>query len=94
MSLSLPLAGADGQAGGIGCQFTKSERRRRCWRALDCIGRLELVVKYSLFGIAAFIAVAACMAGDGPSLMICVVHGFGWEIGREVVHGVVHHVLR
>jgi hypothetical protein len=55
---------------------------------------LELVVKYSLLGIAAFIVVAACMAGDGPSLMRSIAHGFGWEIGREVVHGVVHHVLR
>ncbi len=61
---------------------------------LDCIGRVEMAVKYSLLGIAAFIVVAACMAGDGPSLMRSIVHGFGWEIGREVVHGVVHHVLR
>ena len=60
---------------------------------LDCMGRLEMAVKHSLLGIAAFI-VAACLAGDGPSLMRFIVHGFGWEIGREVVHGVVHHVLR
>jgi hypothetical protein len=53
-----------------------------------------MAVKYSLLGIAAFIVVTACMAGDGPSLMRSIVHGFEWEIGREVVHGVVHHVLR
>jgi len=40
---------------------------------LDCIGRLEMAVKYSLLGIAAFIVVAACMAGDGPSLMRSIV---------------------
>jgi hypothetical protein len=64
------------------------------WCALDCTGRLELVVKYLLLGIAAFIVVAACMAGDGPRLMRSVVHSFGWDIGRELVHGVVHHALR
>jgi hypothetical protein len=53
-----------------------------------------MAVKYSLLGIAAFIVVVACMAGDGPSLMRSIIHGFRWEIGREVVHGVVHHVLR
>jgi hypothetical protein len=53
-----------------------------------------MAVKYSLLGIAAFIVVVACMAGDDPSLMRSIVHGFGWEIGRDVVHGVVHRMLR
>ncbi len=61
---------------------------------LDCIGRVEMAVKYSLLGMAAFIVVVASMAGDGPSPMRSNVHGFRWEIGREVVHGVGHHVLR
>jgi hypothetical protein len=42
--------------------------------------------------VVAIVAVALS-AGDGTALLRSVIHGFGWGIGREVAHNLVHHVL-
>jgi hypothetical protein len=45
-------------------------------------------------GIAAVAIMAVALsAGDGPALLRSLIHGFGWGIGREVAHDLVHHVL-
>jgi len=55
---------------------------------------MEVIVRFTLFGIAAVLLVAAVLGGDGPALMRSIVHGFGWGIGREVAHDVLRHALR
>ena len=51
-------------------------------------------MKYALIGAVVAIVIIACVAGDGPHLLKSVIHGFGWGIGREIAHRIIHHVLR
>ncbi len=40
--------------------------------------------------IAGVIVVVALVAGDGRGLLRSVVHGFGWGLGREISHTLLH----
>jgi hypothetical protein len=45
-------------------------------------------------GLAVVAIVAVTIsAGDGPALLRSLIHGFGWGIGREVAHDLVHRAL-
>jgi hypothetical protein len=61
---------------------------------LDCIGAFKDGREIFVIGNSRIHCGGGVHGWGGPSLIRSVVHGFGWEIGREVVHGVVHHVLR
>jgi len=55
---------------------------------------MEVMLRYTMFGIATALLAAAVAAGDGPALMRSIIHGFGWGIGRDVAHEVLRHALR
>jgi len=55
---------------------------------------MEVMLRYTMFGIAAALLAAAVAGGDGSALIRASVHGFGWGVGREVAHEVLRHALR
>jgi hypothetical protein len=55
---------------------------------------LGTIVRLALIGAAGAIVALALVSGDGHGLMRSTLQGFGWGVGREIAHSVVHHVLR
>lgn len=51
-------------------------------------------MRLGIIAVVAVIVGVAYFAGDDPALMKSVMHGFGWGVGREIAHEVVHHALR